>query len=218
MIVAPNPAGGARRRLQDGNFLAPGDSVEALAQATEDSIIPCVDEAGVNANGEVSNTEVLLDPLDNNTVIYVQEVDLVNGTGTEELNVTSCMDINDCIEENFLAEQPTVTCTDCALNGASIELWQLDCGNLLGCPCYPEADGGEAWKNHGKYVNCIVQAVKKMRKDDPDSLGDLNQGDIVSYHAQLDCGKKSKDEPDIPECCLEDTIPVECECPADIED
>mgnify|MGYP000365372106 CR=1 FL=1 len=52
-----------------------------------------------------------------------------------------------------------------------------------------------------------------MRKDDKDSLGGLTQGDIVSYHAQLDCGKKSKDEPDIPECCLEDTIPGDCECP-----
>ena len=215
MIVAPNPAGGARRRLQDGNFLAPGDSVEALAQATEDSIIPCVDEAGVNANGEVSNTEVLLDPLDNNTVIYVQEVDLVNGTGTKALNISSCIAINDCIEDNFLTEQPTVTCTDCALNGATIELWQLDCGNLLGCPCVPEAFGDEEWKNHGQYVKCITSAVREMRKDDKDSLGGLTQGDIVSYHAQLACGKKSRDEPDFDECCFEEPVTCEAECPTE---
>ena len=208
-----------RRRLQENLSPilepVPGDSVEALAQATEDSIIPCVDEAGVNATGEVSSTEVLLDPLDNNTVLYVQEVDLVNGTGTEELNVTSCMDINDCIEENFLDNQPTVTCTGCNLNGATIELWQLDCGNILGCPCYPEADGvSEPWKNHGKYVNCIVQAVKDEYPPGPDRK--VIQGQIISYHAQLSCGKKSRDEPDIPECCLEDPVPGDClqsECP-----
>ena len=81
-----------------------------------------------------------------------------------------------------------------------------------------EAFGGESWKNHGQYVRCIAKAVREMDRADPDSLGGLTRGDIISYHAQLDCGKKSRDEPDIDECCLEEVIPVDCECPDDIDE
>ncbi len=52
------------------------------------------------------------------------------------------------------------------------------------CPC----EG--PWKNHGKYVTCVVGAVKEFAK--AGLITKQEQGDFISEAAGSDCGKKDK--------------------------
>ena len=48
------------------------------------------------------------------------------------------------------------------------------------CPCYSK------WKNHGKYVSCVAQAVKSL------DMHTSERKSIRKKAAQSDCGKQAK--------------------------
>ena len=57
------------------------------------------------------------------------------------------------------------------------------------CPCEVDADG-EPWKNHGKYVRCVVDKVRSFRRH---RLIDSAQGRIVRDAAKAsECGEREK--------------------------
>ncbi len=78
-----------------------------------------------------------------------------------------------------------------------------DVGEALAaaCPC----DGSPAWKNHGKYVSCVVRLRNQLRKDG--CLDDVAKKEIARCSARSTCGKA-----DAVLCCTYDTSGV-CDDP-----
>jgi len=56
------------------------------------------------------------------------------------------------------------------------------------CPCI-HPDGTDRWKNHGKYVSCVVHAANDFR--DAGLIGDSEHGGIISDAGQSACGVKN---------------------------
>ena len=55
------------------------------------------------------------------------------------------------------------------------------------CPC---VNDDEPWKNHGKYVTCVSQALDEMV--DVGYLAEEDKDTYMSSAAKSDCGKKKK--------------------------
>jgi hypothetical protein len=74
-----------------------------------------------------------------------------------------------------------------------------DVGEALGaaCPCGADAEG-QAWKNHGKYVSCVVRFRNELRKEG--CLDAESKRTIARCAARSTCGKEGAVL-----CCVYDT-------------
>jgi len=74
-----------------------------------------------------------------------------------------------------------------------------DVGAALAAACPCDADGqGQAWRNHGKYVSCVVRYRNDLRK--AGCLDDAAKRTIARCAARSTCGKEGAVL-----CCVYDT-------------